>query len=499
MRELSCEQARQLLGASRRDDWTTEDLTALSQHLASCPACRKAQAEYREVGELVRQLSSVVPPPSFRASVFAAIEADQQRIRRRQMHGAPAQVGRPAAAAALARLAGARPDPGLAAVHASGARSSANRPPVSISRRVVSTARENTRIMAGLAAMLLVALLGVTLVPASPFFLFGSTSSAVAQYSADAHISSLSAAGASNAWLVYAGPASTGGGALVFAQPRNGGAPLALISTASASPITVYAVTSGWAIWGTGDSSGWNVAATALPSGQTTTLLDSSASGPGAPAALHGIWASGNRALAAVTTRSGTGMLVQFDLSSGAPAASVIARSSSGAEFANPSFDGTNYYWANLTEDASGALHSTVWRGADSSHAQQVDVGDEAFAPVVASGALLWVAASSAPKVGSGGLEAALAGVTGAVQEQRLSGGQLTQLGAGTTAGSLRADGPMALWQSGGKTYTYNLNTHAASAVDSQIRDAAVVGLSDSALVWAPAHATTLDVYNLAK
>lgn len=497
MRELSCEQARQLLGASRRDDWTTEDLAALGQHLASCPACRKAQADYREVGELVRQLPSVVPPQSFRASVFAAIEADQQRIRRRQVHGAPAQVGRPAAA--LARFAGAETDPSLVAVHASGTHVTANRPPVSISRRVASVVQENTRIVAALAAMLLVTLLGVTLVPASPFFLFGGASSAVAQYSADAHISSLSSVGASSAWLVYAGQASSGDGALVFAQSRQGGAPLALTSTAGASPITIYAVTGAWAIWGTGDSPGWNVAASVLPSGQTTTLLDGSASGPGAPAALHGVWASGNRALAAVTTRSGTGMLVQFDLSSGAPRVSIIARSSAGAEFADPSFDGTNYYWANLTQDSSGGLHSTIWRGTDGGHAQQVNVGDEAFAPVVASGTLLWVAASSAPKIASGGLDAALAGVTGALHEQSVSGGQPTQLASSATAGSLRAAGSMALWQSGGKTYSYNLNTHAASAVDSQIRDAAVAGLSDSALAWAPAHATTLDVYNLAR
>ncbi|HEX6818061.1 MAG TPA: hypothetical protein VF120_06760 [Ktedonobacterales bacterium] len=491
MKLLSCELARQFLGASRRDDWTTEELGALAQHLESCPACRKAQAEYREVGELVRQLPSLAPPPSFRASVYAAVQADQQRIRRRQAHGAPSTISRPAA---LARLATADTDPALVAVHV---RSGRALPPAPPSRRVMYALKENTRVVAALAAMLLVALLGVTLVPASPFFLFASGATSLAQYTADARVAHVSSAGASSGWVVYAGPASSGGGNLLFVQSRQGGTPIPITPSSSSAPISVYGVTGSWAIWGASDSSGWNLAASMLPSGQTTALLDSSATGPGAAIALHGVWTSENRVLAAVTTRVGTSLLLQFDLSSGAPAANVLVRASAGTQLADPSFDGTNYYWSQVTQDASGTLHSTIWRGTDGSHAQQAVAGGDAFAPVVTTGALIWVAATNAPKVSNGDFEAALSGATGAMQEESLASGQQAQLGANVTAGTLQAGDTLVLWQSGGKTYTYDLATHAASHIESQIRDAAVVGLTSSVLVWAQANSSTLDVYTL--
>jgi hypothetical protein len=74
---LTCAQAAPLLGAYRRDDWSPSELEALGQHLAECPACRQKEAAYRDVGFSVRQLTSITPLESFRARVFAAIEADQ--------------------------------------------------------------------------------------------------------------------------------------------------------------------------------------------------------------------------------------------------------------------------------------------------------------------------------------------------------------------------------------------------------------------------------------
>jgi hypothetical protein len=68
------------LGAYRRDDWAPRELEALGLHLADCPACRQKEAAYRDVGAGVRQLSSITPPPEFRARVFAAIAADQAAL-----------------------------------------------------------------------------------------------------------------------------------------------------------------------------------------------------------------------------------------------------------------------------------------------------------------------------------------------------------------------------------------------------------------------------------
>jgi hypothetical protein len=493
MRSLSCEQARRLLGASRRDDWTTDDLEALGTHLRSCRECRQVEARYREVGELVRQLPSMPPPPAWlRERVFAAIHADQQRIAQRtahrQTHHAPSRAARPAVAtlSALSRVAGAETDPSLVAVRPAPR-------PQPLPRRVAVVARANIRIVAGLAAMFLLALLGATLVPASPFFLLGSPPS-IAQYAADARVAHLTSASASTAWLAYGGQDASGQ-YLLLAQSRQGGKPV-MLSSESSAPLAVVAVTGRWVLWRATDGADWRLAASMLPSGQTTTLLDSTASGSGAPVALHGVWASGNRALAALTTRGGGSLLVQFDLSSGVPAASIIARGESGNELADPSFDGSAYYWANISQDPNGGLHSSIWRGTDASHAQQALAGDAAFHPQVAHGALVWVSTSTAPKTSGADIDQGLAAATGAAQERDLSSGQQRQLGANVSAESLAASGALVVWRSGGKTYTYDLGAQGPSRVDAQARGAGIIGLSDTALIWAQPGSTGLSVFN---
>ncbi len=502
MKALSCEQVRRLLGASRRDDWTTDELEALGAHLRACPDCRKVEARYREVGEQVRQLPSTPAPAWFRGRVFAAIAADQQRIAqhiaRRRMHAAPSHspgrapswAGRSAAAlAGVARVAGAETDPSLAAVRRVPPQ------PRPLRQRVAAAVQANTRIVAGLAAMLLLALLGATLVPASPFFLLGSRPS-VAHYSADTRVSHLTSTGASTAWLAYGGQ-DTSGQYLLIAQSRQGGRPIALVA-GSGSPVAVAAVTGRWVLWRASDGADWRLAASMLPSGQTITLLDSTASGSGAPAALHGVWASGTRVLAAMTTRGGSGLVVQFDLSSGVPTANVIVRAGPSFELADPSFDGSRYYWANILQDPDGGLHSSIWRGADASHAQQVLSDDEAFHPQAAHGALVWVSAGSAPKTSGPEIDQGLAAARGAVQARDLSSGEQRQIGTNALAASLAAVGALAVWQSGAKTYTYDIGAHGPSRVDAQVRGASVVGLSDTALVWVePSSSSTLNVYNV--
>src|SRR5215471_15098062 len=120
-RPMTCAQARQSLGASRRNDWSTQDLAALSAHLSTCADCRKVEASFRSVGEQIRDLPSIQPPASFRASVFAAIAADQAQIQRQAQAekagkaglGAPAQATAPRVAAAITEAASAETDPTL--------------------------------------------------------------------------------------------------------------------------------------------------------------------------------------------------------------------------------------------------------------------------------------------------------------------------------------------------------------------------------------------------
>ncbi|HEU5345064.1 MAG TPA: zf-HC2 domain-containing protein [Ktedonobacterales bacterium] len=77
---MTCHQARQQLAAYRRDDWTAAELRQLAGHLESCAECRQIEATYRQVGESIRQLPSIIPDASFRESVFAAIAAEREKL-----------------------------------------------------------------------------------------------------------------------------------------------------------------------------------------------------------------------------------------------------------------------------------------------------------------------------------------------------------------------------------------------------------------------------------
>ena len=70
---MTCRRAHRLLAAYRRDDWSPRDRAALGQHLNTCPACRKIEFAYRSVGESVRQLPSITPPPGYRDGAIAGV------------------------------------------------------------------------------------------------------------------------------------------------------------------------------------------------------------------------------------------------------------------------------------------------------------------------------------------------------------------------------------------------------------------------------------------
>src|SRR5579859_4893247 len=77
---LNCREARAQLAAYRRDDWAPEQMRALREHLATCASCRQVEARYRQVGESLRLLPTIMPDASFRDRVFAAIALERERL-----------------------------------------------------------------------------------------------------------------------------------------------------------------------------------------------------------------------------------------------------------------------------------------------------------------------------------------------------------------------------------------------------------------------------------
>lgn len=140
-RSLPCARARRMLVAYRRDDWAPSEWDALQVHLRGCGPCRQLQESYRLVGSQVRRIETITPPVEFRARVFAAIAAEQQR-----------------SLSPAARLAHAETQPAIPVVRA--------RPvPLRQPRRAVMPA--GMQVVVGLAAVLVVALVVANLASGS--------------------------------------------------------------------------------------------------------------------------------------------------------------------------------------------------------------------------------------------------------------------------------------------------------------------------------------------
>ena len=154
---MTCAEARPLLAAYRRDDTTAEESAALVTHLAACEACQTVEASFRRAGTLVRHLRTEVPPPSFRAAVFAAIAEEQRRLTK---YETPA-----------ARLARAETDPGLPVVRALPASLAGRQFPRAATRRGVP--RVSGPAVAAMAAVLLLGVFTAHALPGGGFAALG--------------------------------------------------------------------------------------------------------------------------------------------------------------------------------------------------------------------------------------------------------------------------------------------------------------------------------------
>ncbi|HEV8193412.1 MAG TPA: hypothetical protein VGP82_18270, partial [Ktedonobacterales bacterium] len=328
---MTCRQARQLLGAYRRDDWSQAELAALGQHLISCAECRQIEASYRRVGESIRQLPSITPPPQFRDAVFAAIRAERGRLK-----------------PSIVRIANEETSPSIPAVRPTPIRR--------VQRRQLSGAM---RAAMAIAAVLVLSLAAIQFTPLSGVYSqiasnlgaahsVGQHTSAgptIAHYTPDAHYQQVTAALASGAWLAYTA-LDASGGAMLFAQNRRGPTAKPLLSTPVQTPITLRALTADWVIWSTGDGrSAWTLFASKLADSVGAVPITLAAANAGAGAVLTDVWAHGNTVLVASASPSTAGELAIFDLGEVRPAGRVMARASAaGHLMTDLSSDGGAYY-----------------------------------------------------------------------------------------------------------------------------------------------------------
>jgi hypothetical protein len=486
---MTCEQARQLLGAYRRDDWSQEELAALGQHLISCAECRQIEASYRRVGESIRQLPSITPPPQFRDAVFAAIRTEQRRLK-----------------PSIVRIANEETSPAIPVVRPTPIRR--------VQRRQLSGAM---RAAMAIAAVLVLALAAIQFTPLSGVYSqiasnlgaahsvaeHTSVGPTVARYMPDAHYQQVTAALASGAWLAYTALDASGGG-MLFAQNRRGRSAQPLLSSPAQMPITLRALTANWVIWNTGDGrSTWTLFASKLSDSADAAPITLAAANAGAGAVLTDVWAHGNTVLVASVSPSTAGELVLFDLGEVHPAGHVMARAhGAGHLMADLSSEGGAYYWADVWKDVTNHWHSTPWRGdASGQNDQPLLDDDHAFDPQAGAGTLAWV---EVPASGTGAAadlmqsEQVIDSFSGAVVARDLTSGRQWQVGQQALAGSLHAHGKMLLWRSGSRTHTYDLRLGKPSSVDAQVSASNWAELSEDAITWGGGKSSPIYVYDVA-
>jgi hypothetical protein len=507
---MTCAQARRLLSAYRRDDWLSGELEALGAHLAGCAACRRIEAAYRQVGEGIRQLPTITPPPSLRAAVFAAIHAEAT-------HDAPS----------LTQLTTEETQPQLAALPGGGprpnARPNARRRPLVLGTRTAIAA----------AAVLLFGLFSARMLPAMiqgfPS-VAGSISTAVQQalegtqaprierYPAALGSGHVTQALASSHWVAYV-TTDSGGRSMLYVENRAARRCVPLVAAPLNTAISVRGVSDHWVLWLAGSGAAadtWELWASPLgsasPSSQALLLASSANAGSSAPALLGGVWIGGDTVLIAQTTRGGDSTLVRLDLSSsqGTPAIQatrLMARAQTpGHLLTDPSAAGGTYYWAEVWLDGSAGLRSDIWQGNASGQAHQVTHDGASFAPRVAGQSLVWVRPSAPvfldPAVVAAqpaqATQLALARLGGAIRAQDLRGGHARQVSAHAAATSLEVAGALVIWRdgAGGQMHTYDLARGAPSAVDSQVHTADYAGANGTAVAWGQSSSTTINVYD---
>lgn len=517
---MTCAQAHRFLGAYRRDDWSPADLEQLGHHLAGCAECRRVEATYRQVGEHIRQLPSVTPPPALRAAVFAAIHAEEAQRER-----------------TLEQMTSDQTQPHLPVLRAGHE-----------ARRGVRSGRPvafGTRSAMAVAAVLLLSLVTARLLPAlaggmsdiargiasGPLYLNGGATPStprIEHYATDRRSGPITGAMASAHWLVYVSTDHQGR-FMLSAENRATLRTAPLLAAPSDAPLTVLAMSDQWVIWLAGTttaSSSWTLWASPLAvgdqaagvpaladglasapvAGQALAIVSSADAAPDAPALLSGVWLSGSTVLAAESTHAGNAQIVRLDLvpGQGAPPAQIVAHAQqAGHLLTDPSAAGGIYYWAEVWADGATGLHSDVWQGDGNGPARQVTTSANAFAPHAAAHALIWVQPRGALAFDAAAngrvdqaVHLALAQLRGSLQAHDLSSGLGRQLGANALATSLAVAGPLVMWHDGAQVHTFDLTHNGPSAVEAQIRSASVAGANGDALVWTQAGSSVINVYD---
>jgi hypothetical protein len=529
---MTCRQARQLLAAYRRDDLSPGENAELQAHLRECAECRAQAAEFRRVGEALRSLPTLAPPPDFYARVMAAVQAEEQQDAER------------------AQAAQQKPEkivvPGMTDVSY-----------LPTLRRAVTERRARVvplrpqmspagafalRYGAALAALFMIFALGVSVglfvLLRSPGGL-GSSSGGpgpscishcpeflTSVYNADPAYPLVADATASadGQFVIYAAHNASGNWMLEELN-RQTGKSTELLAAPVAGPLTLEGWARSWVLWvqGTpGAGNHWELDATelspALPgAAPTMRLLQGNQAGmDGTVKALHGVHALGSTVLLAEELANGHGQLVSLNLAPGDTAArSVIATAqlpdhliSDPTAVTDQTTGKMTVYWVDQWQDPDGALHGNIWRLAPGGAPEAVTTNGVSFSPMIVSGKLFWLEEQSAQNAGTasgqptptptpsptavpGSGNGGNSQVAGIIWSENLDGrpdldtGSKEAISGSSPVSNPRAGATFIVWQdSKGDYHLYDVPGDSAQLLNSSISNPLALSVAPTAVLW---------------
>lgn len=518
---MTCRQVRQLLAAYRRDDCSPAEHAEIEAHLLECAECRAVDAEFRRVGESIKALPQLAPPPDFFARVMAAAQADGVK------------------ATQHTQVAEKKPE----TVVVPGMTNISHFPRL---RRAVTERRVRLEPMRQASSPAKVFALRYSVALAATFLIFALGSVALFQllnqrgptvvsvnhnqplpsaFTPDVTYSIVVDATASpdGQYVVYAAHTPQGRWMLEELKRTSAGAnaSVALLPAPVSGPITIE----GWArnrvLWTRGDptsSDHWQLYATALNPAlpgatEKLQLLKGGLSGQdGTVLELHGVHASGSTVLLAEQLKNDVGQLVQLDLTQADPAArTVLATAPAGRWIADPTSDGTDEYWAEEWLDPDGTPHGNIMRLTPGSVVPvAITSNDASFAPMVVANKLVWleetpqqlarIAITAPTPTATPTTQATLTPSGGSVSHAPIASGTLwsealdpdvADLDSGTrthiadNVSMPQAGATFVVWQdSNGDFNLYDVGKDTPQPLNAYISNALVLSVSPTAVLW---------------
>ena len=526
---MTCKQARQLLAAYRRHDLPLDEQAELHAHLRECAECRAQAGEYRRIGQALKALPSIEPPPDFYARVMAAVHAEGQQ------EASHAQVA--------ARK---KPEnvviPGLTDLSylPSVRRAIAQRRArvIPLRSQISPAGAFALRYGAGLAALFMIFSLGVSASllflqqsgPVIPTCILTNTCPPpyISVYAPDPAYPLVADATASpdGQYLIYVAHNAVGSWMLEELD-RQTHKSTALLPAPVTGPLTLEGWARSWMLWEQGVQGAghpWQLNAIelspALPgAAQPVSLLQGNKAGPdGKVVALHGISTLGATVLLAEELANGHRQLVSLDLAAqGDTARTVIPTGQEpghliadpAAALNKPVPGEITYYWVDQWQDSDGTLHGNIWRLLPDGLPTPVTTNDVSFSPLVVSGQLFWLEEPAAQNAGTavgqpapsptatstvtpGNGSATNSQVAGIIWSENQDGRpdldaapETTIAGTDSPVSNLQAGATFIVWQDKkGDYHLYDVPTNSQQSLNESVTNPLALSVSPTAVLW---------------